>query len=117
MSNETPFRPCPMCGGWGYQNDYLVSTGMVACAGDCAIELPVGVWDTLSDAAALARAVERIGHELAAGGLELSVWESMAGVTAALVKMRYTATVPLHQAGQRDDIAAALIAVAEQVNE
>lgn len=106
-----------MCGGRGYQNAYLVSTGMVACGGDCAIELPLDTWNTLSDAAALARAVERLGHDLDTDNIELSVWESLAGVTAAITKMRYTATVPIHQVGQQDSLAAALIALAEQVNE
>lgn len=66
-TNELPFRPCPVCSGAGYQNDYLVSVGYIACE-DCGLEMPVGVWDQCSDDAALRRTIERLerfpGYEL-----------------------------------------------------
>lgn len=50
--------PCPVCGGAGEQNAYDRSAGQITCVGECGWAQPADVWNRLSRAAALLRAVE-----------------------------------------------------------
>ncbi len=106
MSEQT-IAPCPNCTGTGVQNDYLISTGHIACE-DWAIELPVEVWDKLSDAAELARACEvlsantvHISANLIGGEIQPLVW---------FVQSQ-------HGKAHAEHLPDALIALAEQVQE
>lgn len=111
---ETPFRPCPWCGSAGYQNDYLVSTGHVACE-DCGIELPVEAWDTLSDAAALARAVDVLeawNRTPASYGFGVRRNQDVIEIHTSVLTGKHL--INAHEV-VRPSFAAALIALAEQV--
>ncbi len=118
MNNEpkTVGRPCPWCGGAGYQNDYLVSTGHVACD-RCFIELPVEAWDTLSDAAELARAVERLGEHIPVmGGVSFNKPDGAQFQASIISGLGWHVTISA-QSPLCDTPDAALIALAEQVND
>lgn len=52
--------PCPVCGGAGEQNAYDRSAGQITCVGECGWAQPADVWNRLSRAATLLRAVESL---------------------------------------------------------
>ena len=119
MSEEPTWtgRPCPWCGGDGYHNNYLISVGMTACQ-DCGIELPGEAWDTLSDAAALVRAAERLGawlQESTSHGLDMV--RSRDGLNYVASTVDYVGGGYYHKRANGATPTAALIALAEQVNE
>lgn len=119
MNNEpkTVGRPCPWCGSAGYQNDYLVSTGHVACE-DCGIELPVEAWDTLSDAAELARACEVLEEATPHGcGYTIEAYHRHAALLDWNTSEYPNDATVVREVDDAPTFAAALIALAKKVND